>query len=64
MQNEKPNWYLNKIKREKDYQKDNVKQIVLKLNRNTDDDILSHLETKENKQGYIKELIRKDITEN
>lgn len=36
-------------------------QILLKLNKNTDSDILLKLDTVENKQGYIKQLIRKDI---
>ncbi|MBQ3920660.1 MAG: nucleotidyltransferase domain-containing protein [Firmicutes bacterium] len=34
---------------------------MLKLNRQNDSDILSQLDSKENKQGYIKELIRKDM---
>lgn len=42
------------------YDKQNTKQIMLKLNTNTDADILEYLEGK-NKQGYIKDLIRKDI---
>ena len=36
-------------------------RIYLKLNNNTDADILAKLETVESKQGYIKQLIRKDI---
>lgn len=36
--------------------------LYLKLNRNTDADILARLEGVENKQGYIKSLIRADIT--
>lgn len=36
-------------------------QILLKLNKNTDLDILRKLNAVENKQGYIKQLIRKDI---
>ena len=36
-------------------------QILLKLNKNTDSDILLKLDKVENKQGYIKQLIRKDI---
>ena len=43
------------------YDRDNTKRIFIKLNINTDKDILDHLETKPNKQGYIKELIRNDI---
>ena len=43
------------------YDKANTKQIALKLNTKTDADILQHLETKDNVQGYIKELIREDL---
>ena len=35
--------------------------LYLKLNRVTDSDILSKLDSVQNKQGYIKDLIRKDI---
>lgn len=38
-----------------------TKKILLKLNLKTDADILKRLEEVPNKQGYIKELIRKDI---
>lgn len=43
------------------YDAKNTKPIYLKLNKNTDADILDHLDSMENKQGYIKELIRKDM---
>lgn len=43
------------------YDRDNTKRIFIKLNTNTDIDILDHLENKPNKQGYIKELIRNDM---
>lgn len=36
--------------------------ITLKLNKATDADILSKLAAVDNKQGYIKNLIRQDIT--
>lgn len=36
-------------------------QVMLKLNRKTDADILAKLEEVGNKQGYIKKLIREDI---
>lgn len=45
-----------------DWQKENTKQVLLKLNTATDADILKHLADK-NKQGYIKALIRKDMEE-
>lgn len=43
------------------YDKAHTKQIKLKLNLETDRDIIEYLDQLENKQGYIKELIRKDI---
>ena len=43
------------------YDKAHTKQIKLKLNLETDRDIIEALEQVDNKQGYIKELIRKDI---
>lgn len=46
------------------YDKANTKQICLKLNLNTDEDILNYLESMENKQGFIKELIRKEMNKN
>ena len=43
------------------YNKENTVQISLKLNRTTDADLIDSLNRIANKQGYIKELIRKDI---
>lgn len=43
------------------YEKTNTVQLKMKLNRNTDADILAKLDSVGNKQGYIKSLIRKDI---
>jgi hypothetical protein len=43
------------------YQKKNIKQMKLDLNRNTDSDIIIFLDQCENKQGYIKALIREDM---
>ena len=40
------------------------KRVFIKLNLKTDADILEQLEKVGNKQGYIKELIRRDIAEN
>lgn len=41
-----------------EWQKTNIKRIVIKLNKRTDADILKELEKKESVQGYIKEAIR------
>ncbi len=43
------------------YDKDNTVRVSLKLNRNTDSDVLGKLSEVESKQGYIKDLIRKDM---
>lgn len=43
------------------YDDTHTKKIMLKLNLETDKDILGKLESVGNKQGYIKELIRKDM---
>lgn len=43
------------------YDRKNRVPIMLKLNRNTDADILAMLDEVPNKQGYIKQLIRADI---
>lgn len=44
------------------YDEKNTKQIHLKLNLTTDADILKQFEKQESVQGYIKRLIREDIT--
>lgn len=43
------------------YDAQNTKQLHFKLNIKTDADILDWLEKQENVQGYIKQLIRKDM---
>lgn len=43
------------------YNKENTVQVSLKLNRTTDADLIDSLNRIANKQGYIKELIRRDI---
>lgn len=45
----------------KEYDRQNCKQLCLKLNKRTDADILALIEQLDNKQGYIKALIRADI---
>lgn len=49
--------YPSKIR----YDRANTKQVLLKLNLNTDNDILQRLVEVGNKQGYVKKLIREDI---
>ena len=43
------------------YNKNNVKQIKINLNRKTDADIIKYLEGADNVQGLIKDLIRQDM---
>lgn len=43
------------------YDAENTTRISLKLNKKTDADVLLRLEAQENKQGYIKALIKKDM---
>lgn len=58
---ERPIWYENKLKRDAEYLKENTKQFIVRINKNTDGDMIEHLEKQPNKQGYIKDLIRVDM---
>jgi len=49
-------------KAKKEWAKANTTRIVMRLNNNTDKDVLTKLENVPSKQGYIKKLIRKDIS--
>ena len=55
MSNEKRLRYLA------EYDRENTRMFCLKLNRKTDKDVIEALEAVDNKQGYIKALIRADI---
>ncbi len=50
-----------KRKTNMEYDRKNTKMVGMKLNRNTDADILAYLEQQPNIQGYLKQLIRQDI---
>lgn len=43
------------------YDKAHTRQFLLKLNDRTDGDIIAFLDSLENKQGYIKQIIRADM---
>ena len=45
----------------KRWDKQNTRSYTIKLNRNTDGDIMDKLDKTPNRQGYIKRLIRADI---
>lgn len=44
------------------YDQNNTTSVYIKLNLNTEMDIIEKLEQVENKSGYIKKLIREDIS--
>lgn len=46
------------LRAQEKYDKDNTVQIKLKLNKKTDADIIDYLSRQENKQGFIKTIIR------
>lgn len=48
---------IRKAKKEKEY----TRRYQLKLNTNTDKDVIARLGEQESMQGYIKRLIREDI---
>ena len=50
-----------KIKANNKYNQANTVQVIIRLNKKTDADIISMLQSVDNKAGYIKALIRKDI---
>ena len=43
------------------YEKENLRQIRLKINRKTEPELLAWIEKQENIQGYIKRLILEDM---
>lgn len=47
--------YLNQ------YEKENIRQIRLKINRKTEPELIEWIEQQDNIQGYIKQLIREDM---
>lgn len=56
-----PQKYIENIAK---YQKENTKQICIRLHKKYDADILDYLDTQEAKATYIKGLIRKDMRYN
>lgn len=50
-----------KIRANNKFNKANTRMVSLRLNYNTDADIIQKLDEVDSKMGYIKELIRKDL---
>lgn len=53
----------SRVKASAKYDKANTFMASFKLNYTTDADIIKHLESIPNRQGYIKDLIRRDIAD-
>ena len=53
----------SKLRAIKKYNQVTIKSYALKLNRNTEADLISHLESKSGFSKYVKSLIRKDMEE-
>lgn len=47
-----------------EWQKKNIRRVVIKLNKRTDADIIAKLDSLDNIQGYIKRVIREDLNRN
>lgn len=52
---------MNRQQAQNEWDRLYTKQYKFKFNKNTDKDIIEYLESLDNKQGKIKELIRKEI---
>lgn len=52
---------MNKKEYDIEYARTKLKRIAFNLNKETDKDIISHLEKKKPVQAYLKRLIRDDI---
>ena len=50
-----------KYERQERYIKNTIRRFVLNVNRNTEADLMEHLEKQDNVQKYIRDLIRADM---
>ena len=64
MRKKRPQTKRSQLDAQKRYDKANTKTYSMKLNMITDKSLIERLHEKESVQGYIKELIRRDIEEN
>lgn len=49
------------LKKAQDKYSQKIKQVILKFNTESEDDLLEHLQKQDKAQTYIKMLIRKDM---
>ena len=62
MEKSTPKYYNEQVKRNQiKYNKTHMRQVKFALNIGTDADIIAWLDSVENKQGYLKALIRADM---
>ena len=52
---------MDNVEYMKNYEKENLRQIRLKINRKTEPELLEWIEKQDNIQGYIKKLILEDM---
>lgn len=59
----RPQWYINKLERDKEYIKESMKRLELKFNQNVAEDVemYDYLSALDNKTAYIKALIQADM---
>lgn len=55
------NFFINGKTAQAKYDKTHTTGVYLKLNKKTDADIIEKLESVDNRQGYLKRLIKEDI---
>lgn len=52
------------VKYQSDYIRDHLRQIMVKISKEKEADLIEWLESKESMQAYIKDLIRQDMEKN
>lgn len=52
---------MDNVEYMKNYEKENLRQIRLKINRKTEPELLEWIEKQDNIQGYIKKIIMEDM---
>lgn len=60
-QNKNTKAYRNKLAYNQEFTKANYKQVNLMLHKGNDADIIEFLNRQQNKNGYLKDLIRQDM---
>lgn len=54
-------WYENKLKYNKQYQKENMKRFILTFHNVNDKEVIEKLNSVKNRADYIRQLILADI---